>query len=148
MIDPGLGQSYLANYSTYWKAAAAGDTAELLKIRDSMTRAWPGDTRQGMAPRDLQSYESALAVLDSNIAGSRVTYHPPGAGSTIGTMVAMPPLPHPDASNQTIGPNLGGADGVSLPGDGAKPAPPGSPATGLLVVFGGLALLLLLLRKK
>jgi len=61
-----------------------------------------------------------------------------------------PPPPHPDASNLSLGPNLGGEDAVTRPSDLPPGTGPGSPsgAGGLLLLAGGAALLFILLKKK
>lgn len=62
----------------------------------------------------------------------------------------MPPLPHPDASNLSLGPNLGGADAVTFPGESSAPArqQSGSGAGGLLLLLGAGLLIFVLARKK
>lgn len=69
------------------------------------------------------------------------------AGVTIGT--GLPPLPHPQASDLSLGPNLGGSDAVQYPWEGV---PSGEPTAqnGLagVVVIGGIILLLVLFAKR
>lgn len=67
----------------------------------------------------------------------------------------VPPLPHPDASNLGLGPNLGGADAVAFPWEvptGGQPGSDGdqgtaSPMGGVLLI-GGVILLVVLLSRR
>lgn len=73
---------------------------------------------------------------------------PFGAGTGLSFDTVGAPLPpHPDASNQALGPNLGGEDGVLRPSDLATPAAP-SGGGGLLLLAGGALLVLLLMRRR
>lgn len=45
-------------------------------------------------------------------------------------------LPHPDASNQELGPNLGGVDALAMPGDGL-------PSAGESFAIGGTGILII-----
>lgn len=75
-----------------------------------------------------------------------------GGGSTsrvfFATGPTTPPAPHPDASNQSLGPNVGGADGVTLATDSTPQAVPGGTGSGaggiLLLGLIGVAALFLL----
>lgn len=73
----------------------------------------------------------------------------PTAHTALAARLAVPPLPHPDASNQALGPNLGGADGVhdTVPMQSTTMAGSGG-AGGLLLLGGGLLLAVILLKKK
>lgn len=85
------------------------------------------------------------AAVSAGVAGYAGVspQHPAFAG--IASQVA---LPHPDASNQSLGPNLGGADAVTLPGESGASQASGSGLGGLFLLGGGILLVLVLLRKK
>lgn len=98
--------------------------------------------------RDWYSRMGTPSLAQEVAMGANVV---PGLAATpAGLTYTPPPLPHPDASNQAIGPNLGGADGVFLPGD-AKPTQSTTMATGGfggILLIGGFALVIILLAKK
>lgn len=69
-----------------------------------------------------------------------------GVGRTeSGTVIPAPP--HPQGPDQSIGPNLGGEDGVIRPGDVMEGTTMGGSSSGFLVL-GALGLLFVLLMKK
>lgn len=64
----------------------------------------------------------------------------------VGPQYEVPPPPHPQGSDQSIGPNKGGADGVFLPGD--MPQVPGGSGGGIALLVGAGLLAFLLLKRK
>ena len=73
-----------------------------------------------------------------------------GSQANYDELAKMVPPPHPDASNQSLGPNLGGADGVVLASD-IMPSGTGSGGGGLgglLLLGGAVALAVVLLGRK
>lgn len=103
------------------------------------------------SPAVWAAYKAQLDALGgakvaSTGAGYNVASSPVAVANIRGTLA--PPPPHPDASDQSLGPNLGGGDAVTFPGESSASQQQSGGGGGLLLLLGAGLLVILLARKK
>lgn len=89
-----------------------------------------------------------MADLTAWFGSSRATTQPAGLQTYNPDNLPVPRLPHPDASNQAVGPNVGGEDGVMDVAGRTTGTPTSGSSGGGALVLVGLAVLALILLKR
>lgn len=97
--------------------------------------------------------DARLAQLEGSAGSAPVLEAASASTSIVGTLTqaGLPPLPHPDASNLGLGPNLGGSDAVAYPGEAQPQGPAAEDETsglGGVFLIGGAILLIAMLAKR
>ena len=151
--------------SYYWR----NQIPALIGLKERLARNIANEKRQGAYfdmvranwMRSYQGADAALSAFAANPTARRVTItglsaidtsarparNADGSAPTGGPVLSPsdPRLPHPDASDLALGPNLGGEDAVTdRPGSGGT----GSSGIGLPILVGGGLLLFLLLKRR
>lgn len=95
--------------------------------------------------KNLEAWRTRLAAFSLYRPGV-VAPHDAGVAHRQSEIAALPPLPHPQASDLSLGPNKGGGDAIILPSD--PPAFTNPSGMGGLFLVGGIALLAILLFRR